>query len=893
MVPVDGLTRGVGVDLAAGRQHLQGAHHHRVGVDVEEPAGPGPGVGEAEAVRTQGRELVGHVLADLIGHVGGEVRGGHDRAGGAFQLAGHERHPLLLLRVQHRLLLGLAGVPAQLVPGGHGPHVSGDLPVLGQDPLRLQGPRHRHAGGEQLGPRPVDLGGLEQVDALEDPLHVHVLRLGRLHDRLVVHREVVHDVVVFVALAVHVLQAALDDVGDLVAVGGVVVAHRRVGRGQDRGVPVHVLQALAGQGRAPGRRADDEPAGELVRGGPEAVAGALEAEHRVEDVHRDHRDAVGGVGGADGGERRGGPGLVDAHVQQLTVRGLLVGQHQLAIHGQVVLAVGVVDLLRGEEGVHAEGAGLIRDDRDDPLAELLVPHQVLEQAHEGHGGGRHLLARALLGPGVGLLRGQGDGPLVSVPDRDEPAELPAPFQHVLDLRGVRTRVVVRGAVEVLLQLLVGDGDAQAIPEDLEVLQGQLLHLVGRVAALEVGAQPVALDALGQDDGGPALGLQGLLVGRIDLAVVVGAALEGPDLVVGHVRDHLLGLGGAPEEVLADEAAVLRLVGLVVPVQRLVHDLHELAVLVLLQQRVPLAAPDDLDDVPAGAAEERLQLLDDLAVAAHRPVQALEVAVDDEGEVVQLVVGRQLQGAARLGLVHFAVAEEGPDVLLGGVLDPAVVQVLVELRLVDRVERAQTHGHGGELPEVLLAPGVRVGGHLVAGLGLLLPEGVQVLLGQSALEVGAGVVAGGGVALEVDLVPAAGVVLAAEEVVQAHLVEGCHAGVAGDVTAHPDLGALGAVDHDGGVPAQQRAVPALDLLIARELRLLVHGDGVDVVGGGHGGDLNGLGPGPLQQAADDELGPLGALGLDELVEGLHPLGCLLVVLVGHAGGELAEDVVVRR
>jgi hypothetical protein len=53
---------------------------------------------------------------------------------------------------------------------------------------------------------------------------------------------------------------------------------------------------------------------------------------------------------------------------------------------------------------------------------------------------------------------------------------------------------------------------------------------------------------------------------------------------------------------------------------------------------------------------------------------------------------------------------------------------------------------------------------------LLPEPVELVLGQAALEVGAGVDAGGGVALEVDLVAAAGVVLAAEEVVEADLVQ---------------------------------------------------------------------------------------------------------------------------
>jgi hypothetical protein len=88
-------------------------------------------------------------------------------------------------------------------------------------------------------------------------------------------------------------------------------------------------------------------------------------------------------------------------------------------------------------------------------------------------------------------------------------------------------------------------------------------------------------------------------------------------------------------------------------------LTEHAVDVAGEQVVPLAAPDDLDDVPAGAPEVRLELLHDLAVAAHRAVEPLQVAVDDEDEVVELLAGGDADGAERLRLVHLAVAEEAP------------------------------------------------------------------------------------------------------------------------------------------------------------------------------------------------------------------------------------------
>ena len=85
-------------------------------------------------------------------------------------------------------------------------------------------------------------------------------------------------------------------------------------------------------------------------------------------------------------------------------------------------------------------------------------------------------------------------------------------------------------------------------------------------------------------------------------------------------------------------------------------------LVLLEERIPVAAPDDFDDVPAGAAERAFQLLDDLAVAAHRAVEPLQVAVDDEDQVVELLARGERDGAERFGLVAFAVAQERPDVL---------------------------------------------------------------------------------------------------------------------------------------------------------------------------------------------------------------------------------------
>ena len=235
---------------------------------------------------------------------------------------------------------------------------------------------------------------------------------------------------------------------------------------------------------------------------------------------------------------------------------------------------------------------------------------------------------------------------------------------------------------------------------------------------------------------------------------MAAAAQCPDFVIGEVFYQLCGALIAAEEVLAHISAVVSLEGLIVTVRGSVHDVDEGTFGVLVQQLVPATAPDDLDNVPAGTAEEGLQLLDDLGITAHWAVEALQVAVNHEGEVIQLVQRSGLQQAAGFWLVHLAIAQEGPHVLLGGVLDAAGFQVFIKACLVNGVHRANAHGHGGELPEPWHQARVRVGGQTLAFTeGDFLAEAVEVFLREAAFHVGAGVHARGGVTLEEDLVAA--------------------------------------------------------------------------------------------------------------------------------------------
>src|SRR5262249_23573304 len=163
------------------------------------------------------------------------------------------------------------------------------------------------------------------------------------------------------------------------------------------------------------------------------------------------------------------------------------------------------------------------------------------------------------------------------------------------------------------------------------------------------------------------------------------------------------------------------------------------------------------------------------------------------------------------------AEEGPDVLVAGLFQAAVLEVAVEAGLVDGADGAQAHRHGGELPEGWHEPRVRVRGQ-PATLGQLAAEVEQGLLGEAALAEGGGVeageegggeVGGAGVALEKGGAGPAGGVGAVEEVLEADLVEGGAGGEGANVPADGLVVLVGLDDHGHGVPPHQPLDVALE------------------------------------------------------------------------------------
>ncbi len=100
---------------------------------------------------------------------------------------------------------------------------------------------------------------------------------------------------------------------------------------------VLVLQAFTVERGAPGSAAQQEAAGLGIAGRPGQVADPLEAEHRVEDVDRQHRLVVVAVGGTCGDERGERTGFVQTFLEDLAVFLFAVVHHLVAVDRLVQL----------------------------------------------------------------------------------------------------------------------------------------------------------------------------------------------------------------------------------------------------------------------------------------------------------------------------------------------------------------------------------------------------------------------------------------------------------------------------------------------------------------------------------------------------------------------------
>ena len=343
----------------------------------------------------------------------------------------------------------------------------------------------------------------------------------------------------------------------------------------------------------------------------------------------------------------------------------------------------------------------------------------------------------------------------------------APLEHVLDFGAVLRWTVKRR----LGDLFVGNRNPEAGAEGLHLFVIQLLLLVRDVLAFARFADAVSFDGAREHHGRHLLGLDRILERVVNLGGVVAAERQLLELLVGKMLDHVGQTRVRTPEVLAHIRTGFDGVLLILAVHNFAHALDEQPFMVLLEQVVPLRAPDRLDDIPASATEDGFQFLDDLTVAAHRTVEPLQIAVDDEDQVVELLARRQGNGTQGLRFIGLTIAEEGPDLRVGDRLEATVFEVAIEARLIDRHDGTQPHRDGREFPKVRHQPGMRIRRQPAARLQLA-AEVLELLERDSPFEERACVDARRAVPLKEDDVAFVAVVAPAKKVVEPDLVQRC-------------------------------------------------------------------------------------------------------------------------
>src|SRR5262249_6254771 len=391
-----------------------------------------------------------------------------------------------------------------------------------------------------------------------------------------------------------------------------------------------MLQSFSGKGGATGSTSDEEATRTHISGCPNEVADALEAKHGVVNEKRNCVNPVIRIGRTGGNKRAHRSGFGDSLFKNLPILGFLVIKEGRHIDCLIELTHIRVDTYLPEKRFHAERASFIRNDGHDQLANLRVAQKFCQQANEDHRGGNLPAFGALIELLEMRVGNRFDRRSTNLALRQVAAQLLAAVLHIANLGAVVYRTIEGRFV----QLLVGNRNSETRAEHTELFLVEFFLLVGDVLALARFAESVTLDGFGKNDGWRSLVLDGGLVGRVNLDWVVSAQAHARKLFVREMLHHLEQAWITPKEVLPEVGTALDEEFLILPVRDLAHTADQEAIPVILNEAIPIAAPDDLDDVPSRTPENGFELLNNFAVATHRAVEALQVAVDDEDQVVE-------------------------------------------------------------------------------------------------------------------------------------------------------------------------------------------------------------------------------------------------------------------
>ena len=230
--------------------------------------------------------------------------------------------------------------------------------------------------------------------------------------------------------------------------------------------------------------------------------------------------------------------------------------------------------------------------------------------------------------------------------------------------------------------------------------------MGCIAGLR-RAEAIPFYCLGQDYSGATFVLNCAQVRVVDLLWIMAAAVEVRDLLVGHSRDEFKNFWVLSEEVLASVPASFSLAALVFTVDGLFHPFQEQTGAVARQQIIPIAAPNDFNYVPSGATKDAFELVDDLAIAAHRSIEALQIAVHNEDQIVELLARGNGQGAEGFRFIGLAITYVRPNFPWRLLDETPIFEITHEASLVNRVDRSNAHRNRRETPEIGHQPRVRI------------------------------------------------------------------------------------------------------------------------------------------------------------------------------------------
>ena len=110
---------------------------------------------------------------------------------------------------------------------------------------------------------------------------------------------------------------------------------------------------------------------------------------------------------------------------------------------------------------------------------------------------------------------------------------------------------------------------------------------------------------------------------------MASALEIPNIVIAPIGYHRSCSRIATEEVIAHKLSIFCLISLEISIWSLVHQINECTLVIHCKEWIPLATPDNFDDIPTCTRKESLKFLNDLSITAHRTIKALQVTINNK------------------------------------------------------------------------------------------------------------------------------------------------------------------------------------------------------------------------------------------------------------------------